>query len=276
MAMTPRMEDKMEDKMEKDIQVLVVDDHQVVREGLRRMLGQEEDMELIGQGANSEEALFQVEILSPNIVLMDIKMPGVDGIELTRQVKQKYPSCNVIMLTLYDEYLTQAMEAGAKGYLLKDIRREELAQAIRRVHRGEVVIGEGITSKLQLGYGERGNGKTREGYYTMVEEVQIVLSPPVEANQLMRFAGRTEEAFQSRVMQVVGSWQEGTVMTIILDKAMALGDILYKLENMAEVETTSEEEPTGNINPKLLKKATNVPRLKNRPRKTIFVALEAC
>ena len=106
--------------MGREIQILVVDDHQVVREGIRRLLGEEEDMELVGQGANSEEALLQAEMLSPDIVLMDIKMPGVDGIELTRQLKQKYPNCNVIMLTLYDEYLNQAMEAGARGYLLKD------------------------------------------------------------------------------------------------------------------------------------------------------------
>ena len=122
--------------MEKDIRILVVDDHQVVREGLRHMLELEDDMKVVGQGANSEEVLSQVETLSPNIVLMDIKMPGMDGIELTRRVKQKQPSCNVIMLTLYDEYLTQAMEAGAKGYLLKDIKREELVRAIRAVHEG--------------------------------------------------------------------------------------------------------------------------------------------
>ncbi len=132
--------------MEKDIRVLVIDDHQVVREGLRHLLGQEEDIEIVGQGSNREEALFQVEILSPDIVLMDIKMPGINGIELTRQVMQKYPSCKVIMLTLYDEYLNQAMEAGAKGYLLKDIKREELAQAIRQVYSGQVVISEGVKS----------------------------------------------------------------------------------------------------------------------------------
>ena len=67
---------------------------------------------------------------------MDIKMPGMNGIELTRQLKEKYPSCNVIMLTFYDEYLTQAIEAGAKGYLLKDIKREELIRAIRAVQQG--------------------------------------------------------------------------------------------------------------------------------------------
>lgn len=182
--------------MEKDIRVLVVDDHQVVREGLRHLLGQEGDIEIVGQGSDREEALFQVEILSPDIVLMDIKMPGVNGIELTRQIMQKYPSCKVIMLTLYDEYLNQAMEAGAKGYLLKDIKREELAQAIRQIHSGEVVISESIAPKLQFGYGERHGRKTKEVSGTMVEEVQLVLPPPIEASQLMKFADQVEEILQ--------------------------------------------------------------------------------
>ena len=112
--------------MGKAIQILIIDDHQVVREGLKRLLEQEEDMKVVGQGANSQEALAQVEILSPNIVLMDIKMPGMDGIELTRQVKQKKNSCKVIMLTLYDEYLTQAMEAGAQATFLKILSAKNL------------------------------------------------------------------------------------------------------------------------------------------------------
>jgi len=260
--------------MKKDIQILVVDDHQVVREGLRHLLEQEEDIELVGQGANSEEALPQVEMFSPNIVLMDIKMPGVDGIELTRQIKQKHPACNVIMLTLYDQYLTQAIEAGAKGYLLKDIKREELVQAIRQVNRGEVVISEDIAPQTRIDYEERRGKKVAEGPGIMVEELQMVLPPPVEANQLMRFAGRTEEAFQSRVLQMVGSWQEGTIITIILPKAISLTDILHKFEEMSEIEAVDEKPLTGEISPKLLKKATAIPRLKNRTRKTIFVTFE--
>ncbi len=118
------------------IRILVVDDHQVVREGLRRMLELEEDMEVVGEAAEAKEVFSQVELLSPEIILMDIKMPGMDGIELTRQLKEKHPACNVIMLTLYDEYLTQAIEAGAVGYLLKYIKREELIRAIRAVHQG--------------------------------------------------------------------------------------------------------------------------------------------
>ena len=118
------------------IRVLLVDDHEVVREGLRRMLELEADLKVVGEAANAREVLTQVELLSPEVILMDIKLPGADGIELTRQIGEKCPSCNVIMLTLHDEYLTQAIEAGAKGYLLKDIKREELLRAIRAVHEG--------------------------------------------------------------------------------------------------------------------------------------------
>ena len=261
-------------KKKQNIQLLVVDDHQVVREGLRHMLGLEEDIELIGQGANSEEALIQAELLSPDVILMDIKMPGVDGIELTRQIKQKHPDCNVIMLTLYDEYFTQAMEAGARGYLLKDIRRQELTEAIRKVHCGEVVVSKDIADKLKFAYDEGRSQRVTKGPVVMVEELQIVLPPPVDANQLMRFSGRAEENLDSRVLQVVGSWEEGTIVTVILDKSMALVDILKKLKELPEIEAVAETPVGGEISPKLLKKSATVPRLKNRTRKTIFVAFE--
>ncbi|MFC2010995.1 response regulator [Chloroflexota bacterium] len=118
------------------IRILLVDDHQVVREGLRRMLELEADFQVVGEAAEAKDALTQVELLSPEVILMDIKMPELDGIELTRQIIQKHPSSKIIMLTLYDEYLTQAIEAGAVGYVLKDIKREELVRAIRAAHQG--------------------------------------------------------------------------------------------------------------------------------------------
>jgi len=136
------------------------------------------------------------------------------------------------------------------------------------------VISKDIAPQTRIDYEERHGKKVAEGSNTMVEELQLVLPPPVEANQLMRFAGRTEETFQSRVLQMVGSWQEGTVMTIILPKAISLTDILHKFEEMSEIEAVSEKPLTGKINPKLLKKATAIPRLKNRARKTIFVTFE--
>ncbi|MFC2070875.1 response regulator [Chloroflexota bacterium] len=122
------------------INILLVDDHRVVREGLRRMLELETDFRVVGEASDAQGVLNQVQSLSPEVVLMDIKMPGGDGISLTRRLKEEYPDCNVIMLTLYDEYLTQAIEAGAVGYLLKDIEREELIKAIRGIHDGRSTL----------------------------------------------------------------------------------------------------------------------------------------
>ena len=130
------------------IRILLVDDHQVVREGLRRMLALEDDTEVVGEASDVEEALTQAELLSPDIVLMDIKMPGKDGIEATRLLKEKQPACEIIMLTLYEEYLVQAIEAGAVGYLLKDVKREELVRAIRAAHQGRSPINLSLSRGL--------------------------------------------------------------------------------------------------------------------------------
>jgi len=122
------------------IRVLLVDDQQIIRDVLRRMLELEDDIEVVGESATVEDALTQADLLSPDIVLMDIKMPERDGIEATRRLKEKQPACNIIMLTLYEEYIAEAIEAGAVGYLLKDIKRDELIRAIRAVQRGRAPL----------------------------------------------------------------------------------------------------------------------------------------
>ena len=329
--------------MKKDIQILLVDDHQVVRDGLQRMLEQEDDLQVVGQSSNADETLARIDELSPNIVLMDIKMPGMDGVELARLVKKKHPTCNIIMLTLYEQYLTQAMEAGARGYLLKDIKRRELAQAIRQVHSGQIVTGESIKAKHQLDCEDICRQKlpdtfapaeearqmspsgelrsqqqldfreskrhepaqtqaikqvhheqvvTSEGVkstikvdyedarhrpgdlaHVPVEEIQVVLPPPVEASQLMRLAGRIEEVLHSRVLQMVGAWQEGTIMTIVLTEAASLEDILSAFNKMPEIEAAADRPLSGAVNQALISKAEAVPRLRNRNRETIFVTL---
>ncbi len=137
----------MNNKMEKDIQILIVDDQEVVREALQRLLEQEEDIKIVGQCANGKEALIRAAVLSPDIILMDIKMPVVDGLEATHILSKSSLSCKVIMLSIYDDYLAEAIQGGARGYLVKGMKRGELVQAIRRIHRGELVISEGITSK---------------------------------------------------------------------------------------------------------------------------------
>jgi putative two-component system response regulator len=107
---------------------------------------------------------------------MDIKMPDVDGIKLTHMIMKKQPSCDVIMLTLYDEYLTQAMEAGAKGYLLKDIKREELSEAIRQVHNGKIVISRSIKPDNRRNYGQKDINHLELSNTTFEETIQALAS----------------------------------------------------------------------------------------------------
>ena len=108
------------------------------------MLELEHDISVVGEASNADEALSILQEITPSIVLIDIKMPGMDGITLTRQIKQKYPSLDVVIFTLHGDYLNQAMDAGVSGYLLKDIRRDELSQSIRSVLSGKTVISKNI------------------------------------------------------------------------------------------------------------------------------------
>lgn len=131
------------------IRVLIIDDHQLVREGLKRMLELGEDIRVVGEAANGENGITQAERLSPDVVLMDIKMPGMDGIAATRQLKEKMPDVNIIMLTLYDgEYVKQAVEAGASGYILKDANREQLIQAIHDAYKGYSPLAPSISREV--------------------------------------------------------------------------------------------------------------------------------
>jgi len=124
------------------IRALIVDDYPVVREGLRTMLSTDRTVEIVGEASDGAEAVAMVAEKKPNVVLMDIRMPNMDGIEATRQIKDKYPSTAVIVLTMYDNdaYVIDAVRAGASGYLLKDASRELLLHTIRTVSSGTTLI----------------------------------------------------------------------------------------------------------------------------------------
>ncbi|NIK79096.1 DNA-binding NarL/FixJ family response regulator [Paenibacillus castaneae] len=132
------------------ITLLLADDHKMVRRGLQTFLATQKDMLLIGEASNGEETLQQVAALQPDIVLMDLNMPGMNGIEATKELKLLYPLVKVIVLTSFSdqEHALPAIRAGAKGYLLKDIEPEELASAIRKVHQGKVELHPDIAEQL--------------------------------------------------------------------------------------------------------------------------------
>ena len=133
------------------IRVLLVDDHEMAREGLRRLLDMEPDIQVVGEASDGNQVIPRVQFLSPDVILMDVKMPTVSGIEVTRLIKRSGVAGKVIVLSFVDEYLAQAIEAGADGYLTKDVSRDELAKAIRRVHLGELVLGTSLMSNPEVG-----------------------------------------------------------------------------------------------------------------------------
>lgn len=132
------------------IRTLIVDDHQIVREGLRTYLELMEDIDLVSEAENGAQAIEQVRQHQPDVVLMDLVMPGLGGIEATRQINTIHPATKVIVLTSFtdDEMIFAAIQAGAAGYLLKDISPLELGQAIQAVHEGEKHLHPDITRKL--------------------------------------------------------------------------------------------------------------------------------
>src|SRR5712691_4431897 len=124
------------------IRLLIIDDHEMVREGLKAMLLAEPDFAIVGDAANAEQALELIERLRPDIVLLDVRLPGVSGIEVCRIVTEQYPETAVIILTTFTEeqVIAQCIQAGAKGFILKDVERFDLKRAIRAVARGEAAI----------------------------------------------------------------------------------------------------------------------------------------
>ncbi|HET9908130.1 MAG TPA: response regulator transcription factor, partial [Anaerolineales bacterium] len=134
------------------IQVLLTDDHAIVRKGVRALLATERDIRVIGEACDGLEAVRQAKALSPDIVLMDLVMPNLDGIEATRQITASLPRTRVLVLTSFaaDEKVFPAIKAGALGYLLKDSGPEELIQAIRNVYRGQSSLEPSIARKVLL------------------------------------------------------------------------------------------------------------------------------
>ncbi|MFJ7936300.1 response regulator [Sporosarcina sp. NPDC096371] len=132
------------------IQILVVDDHTFLRDGIRSILALEPDIRVVGEAVSGDEVLKKVEELQPDCVLMDINLPGKNGIEVTSLVKREYPNCRVLILTMFEdeEYLLEALRAGADGYLLKDSSSDQVVAAIRMIAQGEAVIHPRMTKKL--------------------------------------------------------------------------------------------------------------------------------
>ncbi|MEO5653392.1 MAG: response regulator transcription factor [Marmoricola sp.] len=135
------------------LRILLADDHPVVRAGLRALIDTIEDLEVVGEAADGEQALRETLLLRPDVVLMDVRMEGVDGVEGTRRIRAAVPDTAVLMLTMYDDDATvfTAMQAGARGYLLKGAAQDEIVNAVRAVAAGQAIFGPAVAARM-LGY----------------------------------------------------------------------------------------------------------------------------
>jgi DNA-binding NarL/FixJ family response regulator len=185
------------------ISVLLVDDHSLVRRGFRRMLEDEEDISVVGEASDGEEAVKLAKSLKPQVIVMDCALPGINGLQATRKILQLLPETLVLMLSMHTEetWVRQAIDAGARGYVLKNAMDLELSSAIRRLVKGETVL-DGQLSKQQALKGERNAGLTpRE-----VEILQLICdgkSNKEIANQL-ELSANTVAVHRANIMDALG------------------------------------------------------------------------
>jgi NarL family two-component system response regulator LiaR len=161
-----------------DIKVLVAEDHLITRQGICRLLEDENNLMVVGEAGNGEEAVQLVEELAPDVVIMDVAMPKLNGIEATRQIKLIRPATAVLILSAYDddEYVFGLVEAGAAGYLLKTASGEELSRAIRAVHKGEPVLDPVIARKVlnRLRFPDKISRAARPAEHLSDREIEII------------------------------------------------------------------------------------------------------
>ncbi len=175
------------------IRILLVDDHAVLRMGLRTLLSQESDIEVVGEASDGEEAVAKVKRLSPDIVIMDISMPVMDGLEATRRIQQSYPEVKVLVLTIHDneQYLFQVLEAGGSGYLVKSSADTELISAIRAIYRGEAFLSP-LATKMVIGryLHAVGRGEEKQNYDKLTSREKDILKPIADGYTNQEIADR--------------------------------------------------------------------------------------
>jgi len=190
------------------IRVVLADDHALVRSGFRALLRTIPDIEVVAEAGNGADALEQIAIHQPDIVLMDISMPGMDGLELTARVTQAWPKVRVMVLSMHanEKYVAQALRAGAAGYLLKDACTPELEIALRAVARGETYLSPAIAKQVISGYTRRpGEGEDAHEQLTprQVEVLRLIAAGQTTKAiaQRLGISVKTVEAHRAQLME---------------------------------------------------------------------------
>jgi two-component system response regulator NreC len=163
--------------MTERIRVLVADDHTIVRSGVRLLLEAEPDIEVVGEALDGHEVINKAETLRPDVILMDIAMPGMDGLEATRHIKTFWPDIEVLVLTMHrtDDYFFEMLKAGASGYILKGAQTDELIHALKVVSRGEVFLYPSMTGRLVEEYLSQAEGGIHSDLSLSPRETEILI-----------------------------------------------------------------------------------------------------
>ena len=221
------------------IKVLVADDHPVIREGLRAMLATEDSIEVVGEATNGAEAVEKVKELAPDVVLMDIRMPEMDGIVATRRVKEECPQTAVILLTVYDDdaYVVDAVIAGAGGYLLKDASRDLLLHTIRAALDGGTLVKTSLLQEAIVSFLEGAGGRTtisdhgsdhgrRFGLTPREMEVLELVGTGSKNRQIATSLGITEDTTKKYLKSIIAKLRasDRTHAATIAARAGLLGD----------------------------------------------------
>jgi two-component system response regulator NreC len=189
------------------IKVLVADDHTILRQGIKSLLANEEEIEVIGEAKNGREVLTIVEETLPDIILMDIAMPGLNGLEATRRIKKKFPRMKVLVLTMYtnEEYIFQILNAGANGYLVKETAFQDLISAIKAVYKNEAFMSPSISKKVINSYIKRAQNE-EETCEMLTSREREILQLIAEGNsskkiaELLFISPKTVETHRTHIM----------------------------------------------------------------------------
>ena len=195
-------------ELKSKIRCVIADDHVLVRQGIRRLLQDERDVEIVGEAGDAAEALKGVIELRPDIVLMDIGMPGFSSFDATRVIQTDYPQTRVIFLTMHEsqEYVMQGLQAGAAGYLLKDTPADKLASVLRDVHRGGKFVSPEVLGGL-LDNGKFGQERPRPSRTSLTPRETEIMKLLAEGNTVRKIAGmlglslKTVEAHKFNLMR---------------------------------------------------------------------------
>ncbi len=187
--------------MPDSIRVLLVDDHAVVREGLRTFLELQEGIEIVGEAADGEAAIQEAERLLPDVILMDLVMPKLDGVGAMRELRRRLPASRVIVLTSFaqDDRLLPAIQAGAAGYLLKNVEPSELARAVRAAHTGGTLLDPTVASRLVEAIAQAPGEEPRERLTTRERQVLALIAEGRSNKRIAHELGIAEKTVKTHV-----------------------------------------------------------------------------